>query len=190
VLAAMRRVPRHRFVSPADRSRAYDDVSIPVGSGHSVRQPSLVALTIDKLDLKPHQKVLQVGTECAYCTAVLCDIPVRVYVVDLRGGSESLAKALDALGYSVEWLTGNACRGWRAHKPYDAILVMCAANGVPDALVDQLKVGGRMVIPIGEGPEQTLQCVTKLREGKLRIEVLKPPSPLRAPSMSCQRPLP
>jgi len=191
VLAAMRRVPRHLFVSRVDRPRAYDDISIPVGGGQSIRQPSIVAITMEKLELEPGHKILQVGTECAYCTAVLCDIPLHVYVVDLREEMVRLAKSrLDALSYSAQWRTGMACRGWPDHGPYDAILVMCAANGVPDALVRQLKVGGRMVIPIGEGPEQTLECVTKSPDGKLRSEVIKTSTPLRAQSMACQKPLP
>jgi len=192
VLAAMRRVPRHLFVPPGDRSRAYTDVCMPVGDGLSIQQPSMVALTMEKLDLRPGQKILQVGTECAYCTAVLCDIRLHVYVIDLRRDMiRRMRSRLERLGYFPEsWSNDRACRGWAENGPYDAILVMCAADGVPNALVSQLRVGGRMVVPVGVGPEQTLECVTKLPRGGLRSEVIKTATPVGAQPMACRRPLP
>jgi protein-L-isoaspartate(D-aspartate) O-methyltransferase len=190
VLAAMRRVPRHEFVSPADLSRAYDDVSLPGGPGESIHPPSLVALVMQRLEAAPGQKVLLVGTKCAYCTAVLCEITPKVYVVDYRGDMLELAeKRLKAMGYtSAQWRNDKGCQGWPGQGPFDAILVMCAAEEVPGPLVEQLKVGAHMVIPIGEGPEQTLQCLTKTPDGKLRAETITPPTPVRADSMECRRP--
>jgi protein-L-isoaspartate(D-aspartate) O-methyltransferase len=190
VLAAMSRVPRHEFVAPGDETRAYHDVSIPVPGGQALPPPSVVAAALDKLDPKPGQKILQVGTECAYCTALLCEITRKVYVADYRPKALALAKTrIAVLGYSwAKWLECDACKGWPEQGPYDAILVMCAADQVPDALMQQLKVGGHMVIPIGQGPEQTVQCLTKMADGKQRAEIVKLPKPMRVDPMMCQRP--
>ena len=192
VLAAMRRVPRHEFVSPADLPRAYDDVAIPIGKGESIQPPGLVALVMEKLELAPGRRILQVGAECPYCTAVMCEATPLVYVVDLRGDVlELAARRLKSVGYtSAHWRNDKGCQGWPQQGPFDAILVMCAANQIPDSLIKQLKPEGRMVIPIGEGPEQTLQCLTKTADGKLRTETMNVPAPARADSMVCRRPLP
>lgn len=188
VLAAMRRVPRHEFVAPGDEARAYQEVSVPVPGGQALAPPSVIAAALDSLDPRPGEKVLQVGTECAYCTALLCEITREVNVADYRAQALELAKArIAVLGYGrVKWLRCDACKGWPEQGPYDAILVMCAADQVPDALMQQLTVGGRLVIPIGQGPEQTLQCLTKMADGKQRAEVIKVPKPTRADPMVCQ----
>lgn len=190
VLAAMSRVPRHEFVAPGDEARAYQDVSIPVPGGQALPPPSVVAAALDKLDPEPGKKILQIGTECAYCTALLCEITKQVYVADCRPKALGLAKArIAVLGYSwAKWLKCDACKGWPEQGPYDAILVMCAADQVPDALMQQLKVRGHMVIPIGQGPEQTLQCLTKMPDGRQRAEIVKLPKPMRVDPMVCQQP--
>jgi len=189
VLAAMSRVPRHEFVAPGDEARAYQDVSVPVTGGQALPPPSVVAAALHKLDPRPGEKILQVGTECAYCTALLCEITRKVYVADYRPKALALAKArIAVLGYSwAKWLKCDACKGWPEQGPYDAILVMCAADQVPDALMQQLKVGGHMVIPIGQGPEQTLQCLTKMPDGRQRAEIVKLPKPMRLDPMVCQK---
>ncbi len=190
LIAAMSRVPRHLFVSSRDVRRAYDDVSIPIGQGQSIQAPSMVGAALDRLDLKPGRRLLQVGSECPYCTAVLCDIPLDVHVVDYDTRKLAVSEQrLESLRYTAQWVKtkAKACLGWRQHGPFDAILVMCSSSGISRALVDQLKPGGHMVVPIGEGPEQTLQCVTKRPDGKLHIEVIKTPTPVRAPRMSCQK---
>lgn len=188
VLAAMHSVPRHLFCSPGDRERAYDELTIPVGGGQALYQPQIVAQATQMLNLKPGRKVLQIGAGCGYCTAVLSEITQNVYAVDLRRDVLNPAKArLQALGYSsVTWKPGKACQGWSEHAPFDAILVTCAADAVPEALVKQLKDGGRMVIPVGRGPEQTLTCLVK-SGGRLRSEVIMP---VRMDPMVCQPPLP
>jgi len=187
----MGQVPRDAFVSPADQARAYDDVTIPVSSGQSLPQPSAIALALQKLDPDPKDKILQVGTECAYCTALLCSITKQVYVIDQRRDvMRDGRRNLEAFGYTwAQWHEGKGCQGWGEKAPFDAILVMCAADEVPNALVKQLKVGGRMVIPIGEGPEQTLTSVTKLSEDRLRTEAVATSLP-RADMMVCRKPLP
>lgn len=188
VLAAMRQVPRHQFVAPPDRDRAYEEVNIPVGSGQALYAPRVVALAIQMLDLEPSHKVLQVGAGCGYCTAVLCEITQKVYTIDLRRDVLRVSQTrLRALGYSsIHWRNDRGCGGWEEHGPFDAILVLCAADTVPKELVEQLKDGGRMVIPVGTGPEQTLTCLRK-SGGRLRSEVIMP---IRVELMICQPPFP
>jgi protein-L-isoaspartate(D-aspartate) O-methyltransferase len=184
VLAAMQRVPRHLFCSPRDRERAYDELTIPVGGGQALYQPLVVARATQMLDLKPGRKVLAVGAGCGYRAAVLSEITNEVYAVDSRRDVLHLAKTrLHALGYSsVKWAVGKGCCGSSEDAPFDAILVTCAADAVPEALVKQLKDGGRMVIPVGSGPEQTLTCLVK-SGGRLRSEVVMP---VRVDLMVCQ----
>jgi protein-L-isoaspartate(D-aspartate) O-methyltransferase len=184
VLAAMRTVPRHLFVAEDHRADAYDDVEIPVGRGQVLHRPYVVALTAQLLDLKPGRKVLQVGVGCGYCTAVLAQITPDVYAADMRRHVVASARArLRALGYSsVALKDAQACRGWPDKAPYDAILVYCAADHVPEELVRELNDGGRMIVPIGRGPEQTLTCLRKTN-GRLRSEVVMP---IRVDPMICQ----
>jgi protein-L-isoaspartate(D-aspartate) O-methyltransferase len=189
VLAAMRKVPRHLFVQPADRARAYDETSIPVGAGEVLYSPKMVATAMQMLAPKPGDKVLQVGAGCGYCTAMLCEITPKVFAVDLRSDLLRIAKArVQALGYSsVKWRNEKGCVGWAENGLYDAILVMCAADKVPKELVNQLKDGGRLVIPVGRGPEQTITCLRKAGE-RLRSEAVVMPA--RVEPMVCQPPLP
>jgi len=184
VLAAMGEVPRHVFVPLGQRAQAYEDIGISLGSGQVLYRPYQTALAAQLLDLKRDEKVLQVGAGCGYCTAVVSRITSQVYVMDMSQQNIRLAEAhVREVGYSsVRWRVGSACQGWREHAPYDAILVMCAAEQVPEKLVGELRDGGRMVIPIGSGPEETLTCVRK-SAGRLRAEVA---ATIRVPAMKCQ----
>jgi len=184
VLFAMWQVPRHLFCYPGDRKQAYDETTIPGGGGQALYQPLVIARATQGLNLKPGQRVLKVGVGCGYCTAVLAEITQEVYAIDVSRELVRLAHArLDALGYSaITWHNGKGCQGWREHAPFDAILVTCAADAVPPGLVDQLKEGGRMVIPVGDGPEQTLTSLVKA-EGRLRVEVIMP---VRLDPMVCK----
>ncbi len=186
VLAAVRGVPRHLFVSERDRSRAYRNVDLPAGDGQSCCRPYVAALSAQILDLKPGAKVLQVGAECGYQTAVLATLTPQVYVIDMRPNVADAARSrLRAMGYtSVVWKTGNACKGWAEHAPYDAILVTCATQSGSDELVAQLREGGRMLIPVGRGPAQTLTCIRK-SAGRVRSEKVEK---FRAPPMECELP--
>lgn len=184
VLAAMAEVPRHLFVPLSERARVYEDVEIPLGSGRVLHRPYLLALSLQFLELKPKGRVLQVGVGCGYCLAVLSRITPHVYGVDMHAEAvRSAQQQLRAMGCSrVMWKTGAACKGWREQAPYDAILVTCASEQVPDSLVQELREGGRMVVPIGSGPEQTLTCLTKTA-GRLRSEVV---TAIRVQPMGCQ----
>jgi len=188
VLAAVRQVPRHLFVRARDRSRAYQNVDLPAGDGQSCCRPYVAALSAQVLDLKPDSNVLQVGAECGYETAIFSKLAPHVYVIDKRPKVADAARSrLRAMGYtSVVWKTGDACKGWVEHAPYDAILVTCASQTGSQELGEQLREGGRMLIPVGSGPAQTLTCIRKTA-GRIRSEkVMK----FRADPMVCECPSP
>jgi protein-L-isoaspartate(D-aspartate) O-methyltransferase len=184
VLAAMGEVPRHLFVPRSQQERAYEEVEIPLGSGEVLCRPYLLALSVQFLDLKPKEKVLQVGVGCGYCLAVLSEIAPNAYAIDrhdeaVRAAQERLRSIRRS---TVRWSSGDACKGWPEHAPYDAIMVACASEQVPDSLVQELREGGRMVVPIGSGPEQTLTCYRKTA-GRLRAEAIMA---VRVKPMECQ----
>lgn len=188
VLAAVRGVPRHLFVRERDRSRACQDVDLPAGDGQSCCRPYVAALSAQILNLKPTSKVLQVGAECGYETAVLSKLTPHVYVIDMRPKVADAARSrLRGMGYtSIVWKTGGACKGWAEHAPYDAILVTCATQAISQDLVEQLREGGRILVPVGRGPAQALNCIRK-SAGRVRSEVVMK---FRADPMVCERPSP
>jgi protein-L-isoaspartate(D-aspartate) O-methyltransferase len=153
VMAAMRRVERHRFVPPALAHEAYDNRPLPIGRGQTISQPYIVALSTDLLDLEPAHRVLEIGTGSGYQAAVLAELVARVYTIEIVEplGQEARAR-LTALGYgNVDVRLGNGYAGWPEHAPFDRILVTAAAPSVPAALIEQLSAGGRMVIPVDSG---------------------------------------
>jgi protein-L-isoaspartate(D-aspartate) O-methyltransferase len=189
VLAAMRAVHRDVFVPKSESARCYQEVPISLPRGQLLVPPEVVARCLDALDLRPSSKVLQVGAGCGYCTAVLAHIAGRVYTVDPRPHVLNAARdRVQSLGYtSVVWQNGHGCRGWKEDAPYDAIVVTCSTDAVPRELFDTLKVGGRLVIAIGRGPEQTINCLEKqpLPEGGTK-QVAKVVMIARIPRMACK----
>jgi protein-L-isoaspartate(D-aspartate) O-methyltransferase len=167
VLAAMGRVPRHLFVEESLRDRAYDDHPLPIGEGQTISQPYMVALMAETLKLAEGEKVLEVGTGSGYLTAVLAEQGVQVCSIEF---SERLAEhariALQALGYqNVTVHSGDGTLGWPAEAPFDAIVVGAAAPCLPRPLLAQLRLGGRLVVPMGEEELQTLVRVWKEPNG-------------------------
>lgn len=166
VLAAMEQVPRHLFVPEAVRAQAYDDQPLPVGGGRAVYQPYVVALMTSLLDLKKGDKVLEVGTGSGYHAAVLSRIAREVYSIEIvRNVASQASKKLDVLGYhNVEVRVGDGYQGWPEEAPFDAILLSVAPPHIPRQLIDQLRVGGKMVVPVG-GLFQDLLVITKAADG-------------------------
>ena len=168
VRAAMGKVERHRLVPAGETSRAYRNHPLPIGSGQTISQPYIVALSTDLLSPKSTDVILEVGTGSGYQAAVLAEIVSRVYSIELLAslGGEA-RKRLEELRYgNIEVRIGDGYKGWPEKAPFDGILVTAAAPRVPQALVDQLKTGGRMVIPVGgEGEMQYLKVLVKRADG-------------------------
>lgn len=166
VLAAMRKVPRHRFVEPRLASSAYDDRPLPIGHGQTISQPYIVGYMVELLKLKPGAKVLEVGTGCGYQAAVLAEIAKAVFTIEIVGPLAACAKkALADTGYTgVQVRHGDGYGGWPDQAPFDGIVVAAAPDHVPPALVEQLAVGARLVIPVGEF-HQEIRVITKTGKG-------------------------
>jgi protein-L-isoaspartate(D-aspartate) O-methyltransferase len=173
VLAAMRKTPRHEFVPERYRSEAYNNYPLPIGMGQTISQPFVVAYMTQALKLKGGEKVLEVGTGSGYQAAVLAEIADTVYTIEIleplaRGAEKTLAR----LGYKNVFVKhGDGYQGWGEYAPFDAIIVTAAPDHIPQPLVDQLKVGGRMVIPIGKRG-QRLTLITKDEHGLKQQEDL------------------
>ena len=166
VRSAMGKVERHRLVPAEERYAAYQNRPLPIGSGQTISQPYIVALSTDLLQISSTSLVLDVGTGSGYQAAVLAEIVRQVYSLDIvESLVRSAATNLAALGYAnVEIKTGDGYAGWPEKAPFDAIVVAATAPRIPPALVDQLKPGGRMVIPVGDW-RQDLKLVTKRADG-------------------------
>jgi protein-L-isoaspartate(D-aspartate) O-methyltransferase len=171
VMEAVGKVPREQFV-PADLQRyAFDNGPLPIGHGQTISQPYIVALMTDLLELQADHNVLEIGTGCGYQTAILALLARQAYTVEVvQALGAAAARRLQELGYTnISFQIGNGTAGWPAHAPYDAIIVTAAAAQVPQALIEQLAPGGRLVIPVGlPYMPQELMLVTKDTQGKIR----------------------
>ncbi|MBN1562255.1 MAG: protein-L-isoaspartate(D-aspartate) O-methyltransferase [Anaerolineae bacterium] len=163
VLAALRAVPRHRFVPERLQNLAYEDGPLPIGNNQTISQPYIVALMTQMLELRPGDSVLEIGTGSGYQTAVLCEIAKQVYTLERHSALANRANALlDDLGYTnVEVYTGDGSQGLPDMAPFDAIIVTAAAPAIPGPLRAQMANGGRMVLPTGERHQQLLQRVRR-----------------------------
>jgi protein-L-isoaspartate(D-aspartate) O-methyltransferase len=175
VLGAMLRVPRHEFVPASQRRLAYEDGPLPIGHGQTISQPYIVAFMTAALDPQPSDRVLEIGTGSGYQAAVLSGLVAEVYSIEIVEPLATRALAdLQRLGYrNVQVRCGDGHLGWPEAAPFDAIVVTCAPEQVPPALVQQLKVGGRMIIPVGSQWEaQELVLLWKTANGLSKREVL------------------
>ncbi len=175
VLSAMREVPRHLFVAEGERAHAYEDHPLPIGGSQTISQPYIVALMTELLGLPPKARVLEIGTGSGYQSAVLSKIAEQVYSIEILPDlASSASAALGSLGYSnVTVRAGDGYRGWPEHAPFDGIIVTAAPEKIPEPLVEQLAVGGRMVIPVG-GFFQELKVFTREKDGRVTEKAIIP----------------
>lgn len=174
VLAAMRKVPRHRFVPSFLAPLAYQDTPLPIGFDKTISQPFIVALMTDLLGPEPHESILEVGTGLGYQAAVLAELSGRVWSVEiveeLAGQAEANLRQLGCSDVAIR--IGDGSRGWREHAPYDRALLTAAAERLPPAILDQIKPRGRIVLPLGPDEAQWLTVVDKGADGQTSVREL------------------
>lgn len=173
---AMAEVPRHLFVPSAEQSLAYVDHALPIGCGQTISQPYIVALMTSLLEPRPEHVVLEVGTGSGYQAAVLSSLIKQLYSIEvIEELATSAAERLQRLGYNnVEVRAGDGAKGWPEHAPFDGIIVTAAAPVVPPALIEQLKPGGRLVIPVGDTYGQDLRLIEKQADGSVKSRSVIP----------------
>ena len=152
VIKAMRKVPRHLFVPEEERTDAYSDYPLPIGEGQTISQPYIVAYMTEALELKPDDRVLEIGTGSGYQAAILAELVAEVYTIEIIPIlGDRAQQILEGMGYTNVWVkVGDGYKGWPEKAPFDAVIVTCAPEEIPETLVEQLKEGGRMIIPVGE----------------------------------------
>lgn len=171
ILSAMMSVERHNFIPGAMNHHAYKDVALPIGHGQTISQPYTVAYMTEALQLKPNSKVLEIGTGSGYQAAILSVMKMKVYTIERNEDLyQTVLKLFDKYNYRVAARCSDGTIGWEEFAPYDGIIVTAGGPSIPQNLKKQLKVGGRMVIPVGDRTSQTMKIVTKIDEDKFNIE--------------------
>jgi len=167
VLAVMRKVPRHRFVPSHLWDQAYNDYPLPIGEDQTISQPYIVALMTEILEPREADKVLEIGMGSGYQAAILADLVAQVFTIDRMAPLVAAARqVLESLGYrNIKTRLGDGTEGWPEEGPFDGIMVTAAAPQVPRPLTEQLALGGRLVIPVGDRYSQTLTLVRKIKDG-------------------------
>lgn len=174
VLAAIRSIPRHEFVDTALENRAYEDTALPIGAGQTISQPYTVAAQTELLRVEKGDKVLEIGTGSGYQAAILCHMGADVYSVERQEKLYHKAKKiLNRLGFRPELKLGDGTLGWSAYAPYDGIVVTAGAPVVPEDLVDQMEVGGRLIVPVGNQTSQVMVRITRVSEDSYEEERLQ-----------------
>ncbi len=170
VLDAFYKVPRHKFVPEELLGSAYGDFPLAIGYGQTISQPYIVALMSEYLDLTAKERVLEIGTGSGYQTAILTELSSRVYSIERIASLAKKAKdSLDQLGYSnIEIMSGDGTLGWPQQSPFDRIIITAATRNIPGPLVEQLKEGGKLIVPLGDAFSQILTLAEK-KDGKLNL---------------------
>jgi protein-L-isoaspartate(D-aspartate) O-methyltransferase len=171
VLKAIEAVPRHLFLNSSFIERAYEDIAFPIGSGQTISRPHTVAFQTELLELKKGEKVLEIGTGSGYQTSVLLEMGVKVYTIERQKALFDLTKAfLPTIGYQPKFFYGDGYKGLPAFAPFDKIIITAGAPIIPDALLDQLHIGGSMIIPLGD----VVQVMTLIRKiGPKKFETVE-----------------
>jgi len=165
VIRAMSRVPRHKFVSEALAFQAYDEKALPIGYGQTISHPYTVAKMSEALNIKKGEKVLEIGTGSGYQTAILLELRAQVWSIEIKKPLANKAnRLLKDLGYNVAIRSGNGQQGWIAYSPYQAIIVTAGGPVLPQKLIEQLEIGGKLIIPIGPREKQRLTIYTKIKD--------------------------
>ncbi len=171
VLEAINKVPRHYFFDNALLEHAYQDKAFPIGEGQTISQPYTVAFQSEKLMVEPGQKVLEVGTGSGYQACILLELGADVYTIEYnRVLYERTRKFLPKMGYKARFFHGDGSQGLPRHAPYDRIIVTAGAPSVPKSLISQLKIGGILIIPVGNSSTQQMMRITRVGEKKLKRE--------------------
>ncbi|MFT6873841.1 MAG: protein-L-isoaspartate(D-aspartate) O-methyltransferase [Roseivirga sp.] len=174
VLAAISKIPRHFFFENALVEHAYEDKAFPIGAGQTISQPYTVAFQSQLLQVKTGDKILEIGTGSGYQAIVLLELGANVYTIEYQKTLYEHTKSfLPNMGYKPNFFYGDGSQGLNRHAPYDKIIVTAGAPTVPNALIDQLKVGGCLVIPVGNQKTQQMMRITKTGESKIKSEVFK-----------------
>jgi len=175
LLAAMSKVPRHEFVSQQNWNEAYADHPIPIAEKQTTSQPYMIAAMVQAAEIKPEDRVLEIGAGSGYQTAVLAELASQVFAVERYASlAETAQKTLERLGYrDAKIVTGDGSLGLAEAAPFDAIIVSAAAPRIPQALIDQLAVGGRLLIPVGEADQQVLQLAQRNADGNITVRTLE-----------------
>lgn len=175
VLDSILEVPRHFFLDSAFDEKAYEDIAFPIGEGQTISQPYTVAYQSQLLELKPFQKVLEIGTGSAYQAVVLAELGAQVYTIERQKKLFEANKKFDFLKKykSIKFFYGDGFEGLPTYAPFDRVLITAAAPEIPEKLIQQLKPGGMMVIPLGAGDVQQMMRITKLESGALKEEVFE-----------------
>lgn len=165
VLRAIGTVPRHRFMDPAFLVHAYTDKAFPISSGQTISQPYTVAVQTSLLNVRKRDKILEIGTGSGYQAAVLAEMGAKVYTIErFRDLFLKAQSIIDSLGYTVNFFFGDGYEGKPQYGPYDGIIITAAAPEIPDALLQQLKIGGRLVVPVGSSDSQVMTVVQRTGE--------------------------
>ena len=171
IYEAFDKVPRHYFLDLVFEQQAYSNMAFQIGAGQTISHPITVAFQTFLLNLQKNDKVLEIGTGSGFQTCILCELGAKVFSVERQKELYTKSKKLiEHLGYSPRLTFGDGYKGMPAFAPFDKIIVTCGAPDIPDELVNQLKTGGIMVIPVGEGSEQVMKRIIKNEDGSLNIE--------------------
>jgi len=171
VLEAIGKVPRHFFFEKIFDSHAYEDKAFPIGEGQTISQPYTVAFQTELLQVKPGNKILEVGTGSGYQATILLELGAKVFTIEYQKKLfEKTTKFLPSMGYKANFYQGDGSKGLQEKAPYDGILVTAGAPTVPEELIKQLKVGGRLVIPVGDNKKQKMVLIHKVSRTKLTKE--------------------